>query len=246
MRHPGRRASQLEEAEREFGGEVDVNGGTEGVAIAGMLLGNLTSSLRAELGGLLAGLTCPLPLHIGTDSMSMVEKLAVLTQPQRRKCRPLGLTKDGDLWEQVLLGWRTRGPDATRITWGRSHQGFSAIVWHGADPIQVSQNGIVDEVAGRGAIVHGWRGQEQLLKSFNTKRRILVELLQSIPYLLISTLKAEKLLREPEVEEKQAKKTARIAKKNSERISPPSFTAHTPLCQEPYLHQCLSQRPERE
>ena len=214
--------------------QVDLGAATLGVAIAGMSLGTLTSSLRAELIGLLVGMTCPRPLHVGTDSLSMVKKLETLTDPQRhwRQRRPWSLIKDGDLWEQAVEGWRTRGQDTTRITWGRSHQGFSAIAWHGADPVQVSQNAIADDVASRGASSQGWLGQERLLKHYTAKRQSLVHLLIAIHRLVVDTLKAEMLLRQPDkITAKHDTKTSRASAKTSERILPPEHTPHTPPMQ---------------
>ena len=79
---------------------IDVPDGQVGHMCAGLLVGQLGSSTRAEIAGGIAALLQPFPVHIGTDSEAFLCKATqILENPDLQPRRPFQMQRDGDLWQ---------------------------------------------------------------------------------------------------------------------------------------------------
>ena len=98
-----------------------------GMAIMGYLGGYTSSSSRIELLGVILSLFSDQPLHLAVDNASVVRRASMyldwlLHDPSgAMPGKPLGITKNGDLWQIVCGTLRARGPDTFRIKKTKGH-----------------------------------------------------------------------------------------------------------------------------
>ena len=79
---------------------IDVPDGQVGYMCAGLLVGQLGSSTRAEIAGGIAALLQPFPVHIGTDSEAFLCKATqILENPELQPRKLFQMQCDGDVWQ---------------------------------------------------------------------------------------------------------------------------------------------------
>ena len=79
---------------------IDVPDGQVGHMCAGLLVGQLGSSTRAEIAGGVAALLQPFPVNVGTDSEAFLCKATqILEKPEVQPRKPFPMQHDGDLWQ---------------------------------------------------------------------------------------------------------------------------------------------------
>ena len=121
---------------------IDVPDGQVGYMYAGLLVGQLGSSTRAEIAGGVAALLQPFPVQIGTDSEAFLCKATqIIENPEVQPRKPFPLQRDGDLWQTFAQLVADRGPNSITVSWKKAHATLHAIV--------------SGKVAGRDAVANG-------------------------------------------------------------------------------------------
>ena len=90
---------------------------------AGRTIGQVGSSTRMELTALLAFLQTNKAVHVEMDNEAVVQRAQSHielhrqhTHPKPPHKKPLSLLKDGDMWQQLWIGIRTRGALSARVS----------------------------------------------------------------------------------------------------------------------------------
>eukprot|EP00969_Alexandrium_andersonii_P063727 2806526-Alexandrium_andersonii.AAC.1 len=73
------------------------------------------SSTRAEICGLIASLFAMRPVHVGIDNAACVSRARRILR-DGSFAAVWGLSRDGDLWEQVAELIAQRGPESVRVS----------------------------------------------------------------------------------------------------------------------------------
>ena len=96
---------------------LEVPDGQVGCMCAGLLVGQLGSSTRAEIAGGIAALLQPSPIHIETDSeASLCKANQIIGNPEMLPRKPFPLQRDGDLWQIFAQLVADRGPNSIAIS----------------------------------------------------------------------------------------------------------------------------------
>ena len=100
------------------------------------------------------GIHAPIPIHQASDSRAYVEKAnSMLKRHNRRSKRrgkPFGIQKDGDLWEVWLKAAEAKGFDSIKVGWTKGHAKEKDIREERSDDYCKRNNDEADEVADLG------------------------------------------------------------------------------------------------
>ena len=147
-----------------------------------------------EVGGLINAMTRNIPLCIGIDSKSTVDKATRLQEAAILRCestsphwwlwrnpckRPWSLQTDGDLWQLYWEGLLARGPRTIAIRKVKGH----ATMQHVADGVATLEekvgNDTADLYAGQGIREHGYKrdfaGARCRFVPFTKRRSVSIE-----------------------------------------------------------------------
>ncbi len=180
----------------------------EGVAIYAPMAGIKNSSTRTEIAAGIMGLYSPGAIHQASDSKGYVLRANQILQGnprKRKKRRPWGLTKDGDLWDLFEKASEAKGKKAVKIAWTKGHANHTHIDKGITNEYNMKHNNKADATADKGVTKGFGEGLIQLATFFYKQRQEIGKLAKRIQAAIIRVLRAEHEERAKE-EEKERKK----------------------------------------
>ena len=175
--------------------------------------GQKSSSTRMELAAWISALTNNTPIHMGTDSKSMMDKAVIMmksaakwNQDQSATWwikrnpfkKPWGLQPDGDLWESVWEAYLARGTDAQELTKVKGHATDRQVELGEVKDRDKKGNDKSDQFADYGVEEHG-SAVVQLTMWLYKRQKQYAEFMQHVQAVIISVLGKEREEREKRV-----------------------------------------------
>ena len=142
---PGAQQAPTEPQLASIAMPIECPDGQVGNMYAGILVGQLGSSTRAEIAGGIAALLQPFPVHIGIDSEAFLCKATQILEKSVAQPRmPYPLQRDGDLWQIFAQLVADRGPNSIAISWKKAHATLHAMLSGRVAGPDAVANGLAD------------------------------------------------------------------------------------------------------
>jgi hypothetical protein len=181
----------------------------KGVGLWGKMAGQRNSSTRMEIAGFLIALMRNVPVLVGTDSQSLIDKANSIIRAIRQQLanplwwitpnssvlgKPWGLQPDGDLWQLVHEAIITRGVDTVALVKCKGHATTLMVEQGKVDADDKEGNDWSDIFATKGTNQHGSQAIE-LANWFKVRQGQYANMIKDVQRLIIEVLKAEKIER---------------------------------------------------
>ena len=175
---------------------IDVPDGQVGHMCAGLLVGQLGSSTRAEIAGGIAALLQPFPVHIGTDSEAFLCKATqILENPELQPRKPFQMQCYRELWHTFTHLVVDRGPNSIAISWKKAHATFHAVLSGKVAGHDAVANGLADWAASKAHAAANQTMREAYFCCLDAKRADFIDVLCDINNLIFDILEADANMR---------------------------------------------------
>jgi hypothetical protein len=163
------------------------------------------------------------PIHQASDSNAYVRKANAILDGsfyRRRKKRPWGTQKDGDLWQVFYEVAKAKGHDSIRISWTKAHANSEHVAAGITTEYNKTHNQKADAIADEG-IKGGYNpGLYELASHFAAQRQETGRVIVRIQKAILRVLKAENAER-IDKEEKFAKEQRCLHGKDAGKVTLP-------------------------